>query len=133
MARAFLELTALPNAGSGGGGIGGSDIPATFSGNVKRVEDNIELAAARTLMSIEQKDDKWIIAGHTTSDGETGDYQLDVETFGGDNFIVCMDDYGELYSAGSFVAIGARIHPTTLNGFVCRVEQAGTLPETKPE
>ena len=50
-----------------------------------------------------------MIAGHTTSDGGTGDYQLDVETFGGDNFIACMDGYGTLYPADSFVAVGTRI------------------------
>ncbi len=126
-------ITALPNAGSGGGAIEEPGTPATFSGNVKRVEDNIEQPAARTLVAIEQKNDSWIIAGHTTSDSETGDYQLDVETFGGDSFIVCMDNYGELYPAGSFVAVGTRVHPTTPNGFVYRVEQAGTLPETEPE
>ena len=125
MARAFLELTALPNAGSGGGDTGENGTPVTFSGNVKRVEDRIELVAARMLGGIEHKNDRCIIAGHTSSDDETGDYQLDVEAFGGDSFIVCMDDYGALYPAGNFVAVGPRIHPTTPNGFVYRVEQAG--------
>ena len=131
----LADLTeALPSAGSGGGGATPDPgTPATFTGNVKRVEDNTEHPSARTLVAIEQKQEGWIIAGHTTSNGETGDYQLNVETFGGDSFILCMDDYGQPYPAGSFVAAGTRIHPTTPNGFIYRVEQAGTLPDTEPD
>ncbi len=126
-------ITALPNAGSSGGTVEEPGSPARFSGTVTRVEDNLQVPASRKVVAIEKKDDGWIVSGHVTSDSETGDYQLDVETFGGESFIICMDDYGLEYPADQFVAVGTRIHPTIPNGFVYRVEQAGTLPVTEPE
>ncbi|MBO9484642.1 hypothetical protein J7439_24930, partial [Salinisphaera sp. G21_0] len=117
---------------SGGGGAPTGD-PATISGKVERVLDNLAEPAARQLVAIEHKPDgTWAVIGNTTSDAGNGSYTLDVLTEGGDTFVLTMDEYGVPFTATASVVQGELIHPTVPNGHVYRVEAGGNLPATEP-
>ncbi|OED40219.1 hypothetical protein ACH42_17040 [Endozoicomonas sp. (ex Bugula neritina AB1)] len=116
------------------GGSAPTGNPGTITGKVERIIDGKAEAAARTLVAVENKPDgSWGVTGNTTSDDTTGDYTLDVLTDGGDTFVIAMDDYGRVFTANATVELNEIIHPTTPNGYVYRVKQAGTLPATEPE
>ncbi|MBO9484798.1 hypothetical protein, partial [Salinisphaera sp. G21_0] len=106
---------------SGGGGAPTGD-PATISGKVERVLDNLAEPAARQLVASEHKPDgSWAVTGNTTSDAGNGSYTLDVLTEGGDTFVLAMDEYGVPFTATASVVQGDLIHPTVPNGHVYRV------------
>ena len=116
------------------GGSAPTGNPGTISGKVERILDGQAQPAGRTLVAVENKPDgSWGVTGNTASDGSTGKYTLDVLTDGGETFVVAMDDYGRAFTPNASVKLNEIIHPTTPNGFVYRVEQAGTLPDTEPQ
>ena len=117
---------------AGGGAPTGN--PGTLTGKVERAIDGQIQPAARQLVAVENKPDgTWTVTGNTVSDGETGDYTLDVLTDGGDTYVVAIDDYGRVFTGGSIADVDEIIHPTIPNGHVYRVQLAGTLPDTEPQ
>lgn len=72
--------------------------------------------------------------GEATSDSQTGDYSISIESgYTGDVFVVAFDDYGVEYLPSLTMEVGDRVHPTTPNGYVFECLAAGTLPDTEPE
>ena len=108
--------------------------PGIITGKVERILDGQAQPAARRLVALENKPDgSWGVTGNATSDTDTGQYTLDVLTDGGDTFVIAMDDYGRVFTPSANVDLNEIIHPTIPNGFVYRVEQAGTLPDSEPD
>jgi len=71
--------------------------------------------------------------GETTSDPDTGDYELIINSgYTGRVFVVAFDDYGQNFTADMAVDVGDLVHPTTPNGHVFEATSAGTLPATEP-
>ena len=116
------------------GGSAPTGDPGTITGKVEQIIDNQPEPVARTLVAVENKPDgTWAVTGNTISDSQTGAYSLDVLTEGGDTFVLAIDDYGRPFTASASVELNEIIHPTTPNGYVYRVEKAGTLPGSEPE
>ena len=116
------------------GGSAPTGEPGTITGKVEQIIDNQPEPVARTLVAVENKPDgTWAVTGNATSDSQTGAYSLDVLTEGGDTFVLAIDDYGRPFTATASVELNEIIHPTIPNGYVYRVEQAGTLPGSEPD
>lgn len=71
--------------------------------------------------------------GETSSDPETGEYQLIIESgYTDEVFVVAFDEYGQDFSPDMNLAVGDKIHPTTPNGYVFECTGAGQLPSEEP-
>ena len=58
---------------------------------------------------------------------------MELQVTGGSVFAVGLDDYGIPFQAGLSVSEGVRIRPTTMQGWLYTVTQAGNLPSTEPD
>jgi hypothetical protein len=72
--------------------------------------------------------------GETTSDPETGEYEIIIDTgYTGRVFVVAFDDYGPDFTPEMSMTVGDRVHPTTPNGHVFIATSDGQLPAEEPE
>lgn len=111
------------NDGSGGGAAGQ---PATLAARV-RVDG---LDAAREVLAVErQSDGAWRIAGSL----RTAEGALDLRVTGGEVYALAIDDWGLPFQPGLAVEVGQTVRPSRYAGWLYRISEAGTLPDTEPD
>jgi|GEM_PF-2009230 len=89
---------------------------------------------SRAVVALQKKGSEWRVVGSTVSDAADGSYTISglVEA-DADVYLMCPDDLGETFEAGSSVVIDDLIHPTAPNGYVYRVVTGGELSATEPD
>ncbi|MAX54504.1 MAG: hypothetical protein CL537_03140 [Alcanivoracaceae bacterium] len=107
---------------------GGGDTPARVAGNV-----TINRAgAARSLVVIsEDGTGARRVAGQGESETD-GAFDITFDGWGGDVFVVALDEYGQAFEASAALNQGEIVHPTTPNGYVYEVTTAGTTGASEP-
>lgn len=73
------------------------------------------------------------VVGTTTSNAETGDYELDVAPYQGQCNVMAVPNYGIQFIPDAVLPEGALVRPTTPNGYLYKVTVAGTSASTEPE
>lgn len=109
---------------SGGGG----------SGDEYRVAGTVQIngvAAQRDLLIISDDPSGRAIVGEGASAGD-GTFDLSYNDWSGAVIVVALDVYGIAFMAEEPINAGAVIHPTTPNGYVYVVTEAGTTGVTEP-
>lgn len=72
------------------------------------------------------------VVGTATSSPDTGDYEVDVAPYQGQCNVMAVPNYGIEFTADSTYPTGELIRPTTPNGYLYRVSEAGTAANTEP-
>lgn len=113
---------------STGEGGGQSGTPATIEAMV-RLEGEPD---SREVVLIERPSDgQWRLAGYGPTPDGSGEISLRVTD--GSVFAVSVDDWGLVFTPQLAVTVGQTIRPTQYRGWLYRITEAGTLPETEPE
>lgn len=71
------------------------------------------------------------VLGYGQSD-ISGDYSINVGEYNGPVLIHTMQDYGLPWNAGAAKVIDDVVHPTTPNGYIYKVTQAGNTGQAEP-
>lgn len=116
-----IEFT---STGSDSGGTGDSK---SFSGFL--TQDGDPVSRAVYALAIDGGSPKLLASA--TSDA-LGEYTLEWNGYTGQILITATDDYGVPFEAELLCSIGARIHPSTPNGYVYETAGAGTLGLIEP-
>ncbi|OZY84813.1 hypothetical protein CBP51_16765 [Cellvibrio mixtus] len=119
-----FNLYAVDESGSSGGG---SDGDYRVAGTVKINS----VAAQRDLVIISDNPSGREIVGEGESAGD-GTFDLTYTGWDGAVFVVAVDNYGADFIASAPLNAGAVIHPTTPNGYVYVVTEAGTTGASEP-
>lgn len=121
---AVLNLYAVDESGSGGGG---SDGDYRVAGTVKVNS----VAAQRDLIVISDNPSGREIVAEGASAGD-GTFDLTYSNWDGAVFVVAVDNYGADFIASAPLNVGSIIHPTTPNGYVYVVTEAGITGAVEP-
>lgn len=121
---AVLNLYAVDESGSGGGG---SDGDYRVAGTVKVNS----VAAQRDLIVISDNPSGREIVAEGASAGD-GTFDLTYSNWDGAVFVVAVDNYGADFIASAPLNAGSIIHPTIPNGYVYVVTEAGTTGAVEP-
>jgi hypothetical protein len=73
------------------------------------------------------------LLGTTTTDPDTGAYEIDVAPYTSEVMVFAAMDYGRVFEPGYNLAADQVIHPTTPNRCVYRAKNAGALGDTEPD
>lgn len=119
-----FNLYAVDESGSSGGG---SDDDYRVAGIVKVSK----VASQRDLIIISDNPSGREIVGEGVSAGD-GTFDLTYSGWSGAVIVVALDDYGLGFTASTPLNAGTVIHPTTANGYVYVVTEAGTTGITEP-
>lgn len=106
---------------------GGSGELKTFSGSL--TQDGQPVSRAVYALAIGGDVPKLLASA--VSDAE-GNYSLEWNGYTGQILVTATDDYGAPFLAEALLGIGARVHPSTPNGYVYEVASAGTMGLTEP-
>lgn len=106
---------------------GGSGELKTFSGSL--TQDGQPVSRAVYALAIGGDVPKLLAS--SVSDA-AGNYSLQWNGYTGQILVTATDDYGVPFEAEALLGIGARVHPSSPNGYVYEVASAGTLGLTEP-
>lgn len=112
------------------GGSGGGSTP----GDEYRVAGSVQIngtAAQRDLVVISDDAGSRAIIGEGQSETD-GTFDLTYTGWDGAVIVVALDEYGIAFPASSPLNLGTVVHPTTPNGYVYVVTEAGTTGATEP-
>jgi hypothetical protein len=109
------------------GEAGGSGELKTFNGSL--TQDGQPVSCAVYALAIGGDVPKLLASAVSDS---AGNYSLEWNGYTGQILITATDDYGVPFAAEALLGIGARIHPSTPNGYVYEVASAGTMGLTEP-
>lgn len=119
-----FNLYAVDESGASGGG---SDGDYRVAGTVKINS----VAAQRELVVISDNPGARAVVGEGESAGD-GTFDLTYTGWDGAVFVVAVDNYGADFIASTPLNAGTVIHPTTPNGYVYVVTEAGTTGAVEP-
>lgn len=106
---------------------GGSGELKTFSGSLTQDGQPV----SRAVYALAVGGDVPKLLASAVSDA-AGNYSLQWNGYAGQILVTATDDYGVPFSTEALLGIGARIHPSTPNGYVYEVASAGTIGLTEP-
>lgn len=115
------------NYGTGGGVEPDPTFTAKITGNVTR----LGVPFGTDIIAISKAVPPTVV-GVTTSDPSTGDYTVDVAPYTGKCDLMAVPDYGVEWVENTVFTAGVKIRPTTPNGFLYSVTEAGTTDNTEP-
>ena len=109
------------------GEAGGSGALKTFSGSL--TQDGQPVSRAVYALAIGGDVPKLLASA--VSDA-AGNYSLEWNGYSGQILVTATDDYGVPFEAEALLSIGARVHPSTPNGYIYEAASAGTLGLIEP-
>jgi hypothetical protein len=109
------------------GEAGGSGELKTFSGSL--TQDGQPVSRAVYALAIGGDVPK-LLASAVSDD--MGNYSLEWNGYSGQILVTATDDYGVPFEAEALLSIGARVHPSSPNGYVYETSGSGTLGLTEP-
>lgn len=121
---AVFNLYAVDESGGSGGG---SDGDYRLAGTVKINS----VAVQRDLIVISDNPSGREVVGEVESAGD-GTFDLTYTGWDGPVFVIAVDNYGSDFAESTPLNAGKVIHPTTPNGYVYVVTEAGTTGTTEP-
>lgn len=105
-----------------------ADFRAMIRGNVTR----LSMPFGTGIIGISTEETPTVV-GVTSSDSITGDYELDVAPYQGQCNVMAVPDYGREFSANTVFPLDTIIRPTTPNGYLYRITEAGELGAVEPD
>ncbi|TRO38554.1 hypothetical protein EQ832_11905 [Pseudomonas sp. ALS1131] len=129
------QTVVLDNSGGGGGPVIEGD-PAFLDGVVEEVHPT--LGTVRPLANadvavFERRGDQYVVMGRAFSNS-VGEFRVETEVYGGgDVFAFAADFPGVIWSPGTALNLGDRLRPTTNNGYVYEIVEAGVSGAIEPE
>jgi hypothetical protein len=129
----FDGIHILNGGGSSDGGDGGGeteepDFYAWVRGTVTKQSMPFESQVTAFTVSPTPE-----LLGTTTTDPDTGAYEIDVAPYTGEVMVFAAMDYGRVFEAGYNLAADQVIHPETPNRCVYKAKNAGALGDTEPD
>lgn len=124
----------LDNSSGGGGPVIDGD-PAYLDGVVEEVHPT--LGTVRPLANsevavFERRGDTYVAMGRALSNA-VGEFRVETQVYGGgDVFAFAADFPGVIWSPGVELNLGNRLRPTTNNGYVYEIVEAGVSGATEP-
>lgn len=124
----------LDNSSGGGGPVIDGD-PAYLDGVVEEVHPT--LGTVRPLANsevavFERRGDAYVAMGRALSNA-VGEFRVETQVYGGgDVFAFAADFPGVIWSPGIELNLGNRLRPTTNNGYVYEIVEAGVSGATEP-
>ncbi|WP_395504655.1 hypothetical protein [Ectopseudomonas hydrolytica] len=124
----------LDNSSGGGGPVIDGD-PAYLDGVVEEVHPT--LGTVRPLANsevavFERRGDAYVAMGRALSNA-VGEFRVETQVYGGgDVFAFAADFLGVIWSPGVELNLGNRLRPTTNNGYVYEIVEAGVSGATEP-
>jgi hypothetical protein len=109
------------------GEAGGSGELKTFSGSL--TQDGQPVSRAVYALAIGGDVPK-LLASAVSDD--MGNYSLEWNGYSGQILVTATDDYGVPFEAEALLSIGARVHPSSPNGYVYETSGSGTMGLTEP-
>ncbi|MGK8437266.1 hypothetical protein ACRS3X_07930 [Ectopseudomonas hydrolytica] len=124
----------LDNSSGGGGPVIDGD-PAYLDGVVEEVHPTfgtVRPLANSEVAVFERRGDAYVAMGRALSNA-VGEFRVETQVYGGgDVFAFAADFPGVIWSPGVELNLGNRLRPTTNNGYVYEIVEAGVSGATEP-
>lgn len=104
---------------------GGVDPDPTFKAMIRGNVQKLGVPFGAEIVGVSNAEPPAVV-GTTTSDATTGDYELDVAPYTGQVNVMAIPDYGVEFTTNAVYPLGAIVRPTTPNGYLYEVTEAGT-------
>lgn len=129
IATQLADTSTVRDNGGNGGAEPDPDPTSTniISGNVKKL--GLPFGARVVVVSVGVTPE---VVGSGDSDEITGDYSIDVYPHAAECLIYVAPDYGNEFTADTFVGTGQVIHPTIPNRYIYVAQNDGTVGSSEP-